>query len=225
MIATTAVARKEIRHGLNSLFFYLIAIVFAAAPAFPLFWNPAATNIFISNHTSLAGFFGVLPLFLTIFVPALAMRSYGEEHHARNFELLLTQCDDWSIVLGKFAGNTLILLVSLLATAGLPLLVSQLGDLDWGPVFSGYLGAFLFGSVCLGVSLFAGVFCPNQTSAFVVSLCLLGAMLVIPQPALNIQTRFQNFAQGLVLATDLGFFGGLTAVFLTLNRLAVGFRR
>ncbi|CAM2008521.1 ABC transporter permease [Acanthopleuribacter pedis] len=225
MIATLAVAQKEIRHGLNALFFYLIAVVFAAAPAFSLFWNPAPTNVFISNHTSLVGFFQVLPLFLTVFVPALAMRAYGEEHHAGSFELLLTQAGDWPIVLGKFLGSFIILLVGLAATFGLPLLVAQLGDLDWGPVFGGYLGAVLFGAVCLAVCLSAGVFCPNQTSSFVVSLCLLGTLMVLPVPALNIQTRFQNFAEGLVLFPDLGFFIGLTACFLTINRIAIGLRR
>ncbi len=225
MNAAPAIARKEIRHGLNSLFLYLLAVVFAAAPAFPLFWNPAPTNIFLSNHTSLAGFFQYLPLFLMVFVPALAMRAYAEEHQSGNFELLLTRVDDWSIVLGKFAGNLAILSAGLAATWVLPILVAQLGDLDWGPVASGYLGALLMGAGCLAICLCLGVFCPNQTTAFVVSLCLLAVTMVLPLPELNMQTRFQNLAAGLVDTRDLCFFIAVTGFFVILNRIAVGLRR
>ena len=225
MSATWIIARKEIQHGMNSQIVYLLAALFAIAPAFPLFWNPSATNLFLTNHASMEAFFSLLPLFLMVFVPALAMRAYAEERHSGNLELVLSHFQPWPIVLGKFLGNYLILLACLLATAAIPVLVSTLGDLDWGPVIGGYLAACLLAACCLALTLLIGTFCPTQTTAFTLAIALLAVLMVWDIPSLNLRSRFEPFTFGLMDSRHLGFYGFATLFFLYLNRLVLSIRR
>ena len=69
-------------------------------------------------------------------------------------ELLLTlPARDHEFVLGKFHASWALLAIGLALTLPLALTVSQLGNLDWGPVRGGLLGALLLGGVFAGQHL------------------------------------------------------------------------
>jgi hypothetical protein len=62
----------------------------------------------------------------------------------------------WDFVLGKFLACWLLLAVALLLTLPLPITVALIADLDWGPVWAGYLAALLLGGAYLAIGLFVG---------------------------------------------------------------------
>ena len=220
------IARKEMSHLLNSAVFCLLGLVFVLMPAILLFWNPGPTNLFLSGHTSLQAFFQQLPILLMVFVPALSMRAYAEENRSGNLERLLSfPLSAGQLVLGKFFGCFAILVGCLAATAPFPFLVSQMGDLDWGPVLGGYLGALLLAGSCLAVALFCGAFTKRQPTAFITSVIALAVVMLWRIPALNLHDRFQSVARGLIDIRDLFFYLAVMLFFLFLNQGVVAHKR
>ncbi len=226
MTAVWRIARKELAHTFNSTLAYLIALVFVIALPVPIFWSASAANIFLSGQTDLRPLFGLLPIFLMVFTPALAMRAWGEEYHLGAIETLMTlPIKDGSLTLGKFLGVFILAGACLLATAPIPILVSKLGDLDWGPVIGGYCGALLLAAACCSAALTASAFARNQSTAFVLSLLTLAALMFVDILAINFHARFTNLARGVIDTRDVVFYLSATALFLFLNAMIVKGRR
>jgi len=211
-------AVKEIRHVLNSYLGYVFAIVFIVALPYPMFWFNSKTNIFLNLQTDLRVFFNFLPMMFMVFIPALSMRSWSEERRSGTIETLLCYpLKAHELVIGKFAGNLLVIWGSLLMTFTIPLLVSQLGDLDWGPVLCGYLGALFLSAACLAICQFLGAFTQHQILAFVLSFAVLCFFMLFQYSYNNLQYRFQNFSRGILDTRDLVHYCLLVVGFLYLN--------
>jgi ABC-2 type transport system permease protein len=85
-----------------------------------------------------------MPVLMILLVAALTMRQWSEEQRSGTLEVLLTlPVSPWQLVLGKFLAVLALVAVSLALTLFLPITVSLLGNLDWGPVIGGYLAAIL----------------------------------------------------------------------------------
>ena len=78
------------------------------------------------------------------------------------------------ILLGPF-----FLLVALLITLPLPLTVSLLGELDWGPVWAGYLATFLLGAAYLSMGLFVSARSDNQIVSLISATALCGVFYLL----------------------------------------------
>ena len=220
------IARKEIAHGLNSQMAYLLAMIFVVAMPVPVYWTNTPSNVFLNGNADLGFFFTMLPLYLMIFIPAMAMRAWAEERQAGTIEMLFTLPIPTSqLVLGKFLGYYLMIALSLLATFMVPVLLAGLGNVDWGPVIGGYLGGLLLGAACLAVAMFAGALTRHQVTAFVSGFVLLAVLMIITIPEINLHSRFANLARGVVDTRDLGFYLICTALFLYLNGKLVEARR
>ena len=82
--------------------------------------------------------------FAIFLVAALTMRQWSEEERTGTLEILLTMpTRTLQLVLGKFLGVLGLVAVALGLTLFIPLSVSLLGHLDWGPVAGGYLAAMV----------------------------------------------------------------------------------
>lgn len=218
MRMTLLIAKKEIAHLLNSPLGYVFAIVFTVALSYPIFWADGKTNIFLNGQADLRVLFHLLPLVLMVFVPALAMRCWAEERHLNTLELLMSypiRTGQW--VVGKFLGNLIVLWACLALTGMLPILVSRLGDLDWGPVIGGYLGAMFLGAACLAIAQCVGSLSRHQILAFVLSFVILAFFMLFHLSTYNLQYRFLNVARGVVDSRDLVYYTSIVVVFLALN--------
>jgi len=169
------------------------------------------------------------------------MRAWAEERRAGTEELLLTyplRLRD--LVLGKFLGAWGLLAASLFFTIGIPLTVASLGDLDWGPVLGGYLGAMLMGAAAISFGLFLSACTRNQVVAWL--LAAVGLMTwnmldfaataeAMPPTlgrvilAADFDGHFFAFARGVVDLRDVLFYFAVTVFFLCLNGLIFEHRR
>ncbi len=220
------IAKKEIGHALNSQLAYILSLVFVVSLPVPIFWSSSKANLFLSGHLDLGVFFSTMPLFLMVFIPALAMRTWSGEHQTGAMEMLLTMpIRESELVLGKFLGNYVLICGCILATFMTPLLANRMGDLDWGPVFAGYCGALLVSACCLAMAMFAGAFTQNQATAFVLGFLLLAFLMFIDVPRINPYVRFSNIARGVFDSRDLVWSLLTTALFLFLNVLQIRRRR
>jgi ABC-2 type transport system permease protein len=173
-------------------------------------------------------FFNLLPITFAFVIPAVTMRLFSEELNVGSYEILLTLPVSFKdIILGKFMAAVLFMATALLPTLSYPICVSTLGDLDWGPVIGGYMGAILLAAAYAAIGLFASSLTRNQIVAFIVgtvicfSLTLINAMLYFfPVPLLGVisyigaSPHFNNIAKGVIDSRDIIYF--LSVVFIGL---------
>jgi len=193
------------------------------------FWN----TFFLFGRASAREMFRWLGLILVFALPALTMGLLAEEKRTGTIELLITMpVTEAQIIVGKFLGVLGLYAVLLALTVTYPMSVSTLGDLDWGPVWSGYLGLLLQGSAVLAIGLMASSWTNNQLIALFVALTLsvffwvLDKFLaLLPTNAasalewLSFDYHFQSMARGVIDLRDVFFF-----VSVTVFALAVAFR-
>jgi ABC-2 type transport system permease protein len=110
-----------------------------------------------------------------------------------------------------------------------------LGDPDWGPIYSGYLGLFLLGAALVAVGLTTSSLAGNQVVAALLSLSLFLILWIIdefgrilPDPFnalvvnMSLSVHFKPFATGSLYLSDAGYFisVALLGIFLSVRALA-----
>ena len=131
--------KKEFSGYFISPIAYIVIAIFLLVTGWFFF-----TTFFLYNQASLRNFFSLLQLIFSFVIPAVTMRLFSEELNVGSYELLLTMPVTFlDVILGKFMACIAFIAAMLLPTAAFPVLVSVMGDLDWGPVVGGYLGALL----------------------------------------------------------------------------------
>jgi len=230
------VYRKEMRSYFVSPIPYVLIVIFVA---FMGWWFFSQREFFLIARASLDPLFVVVPWVLVFLVPAITMRLWSEEARGGTLETLLTvPIRPWQLVGGKFLSAWTLLLVCLLATIGVPVSVALLGDLDWGPVIGGYLGALFVGAALLALGLWISALTAHQIVAYLITM-VLGFVLVILRGVasdiggglgtfverLSVASRYDALGRGVVDLRDLVYFVSFAAFFLYLNAQAVENRR
>jgi ABC-2 type transport system permease protein len=144
------------------------------------------------------------------------------------------------LVSGKFLASWILMGVSLLVTLPLAVTVSTLGNLDWGPVLGGYIGALLLGAAYLAVGQFVSALTENQILAFILALMLCMTLYGLGTEmftslfsdrtanllrSLGTGSRFDSIARGVIDLRDLLYYASLTLFFLVLSVGALRTRR
>ncbi len=225
---------RQFRSYFNGPVAYIVICIVMLALGF-FFWN----TFFLYGRASAREMFRWLSLILVFALPALTMGLLAEEKRTGTIELLITMpVTDAQVILGKFIGVLGLYAVILVLTVAYPISVSTLGNLDWGPVWSGYLGLLLQGSAILAIGLMASSWTDNQLIALFVALTLsvffwvLDKFLaLLPTNAasalewLSFDYHFQSMARGVVDLRDVLFFFSVTIFALALAFRALESRR
>ena len=233
-----SVATRELRSYFNSPIAYVFLLVFAGTALFT-FFNINA--FFVRGQTDLRALFESIPFLTLLLVPALSMRLWAEEAKSGTMELLLTlPAREVELVSGKFLASWGLLGVGLALTLPLAMTVSTLGNLDWGPVIGGYIGALLLGAAYLSVGQFVSALTENQILAFIMALVLCFALYGVGTEAftglfpdrtaalfrsLGTGSRFQSIARGVIDLRDVLYYASLSLFFLALSVAALRARR
>ena len=232
------VAMREMRAYFNSPIAYVFLLVFMCIALFTFF---NVQSFFSRGRADLRGLFEPIPMLLLLLVPALTMRLWSEEQKQGTMEVLLTlPAKEHELVAGKFLASWSLVAVALGLTLGLPLTVQSLGDLDWGPVVGGYLGALLLGAAYLSVGQFISATTENQILAFILALVLCMGLYGLGTEAftglfsdstgallrsLGTGSRFESIARGVIDFRDLVYYTSITAFFLALSVTALRSKR
>ena len=164
--------RKELSSFFGLPIGYIIMALFLTAVGL-LLWVFPGTSVLDYGYAELNAFFMVTPYVLLFLIPAITMRSFAEEFRNGTIELLLTKpLGDWSLVLGKFLANWVLVLVMLVPTLFYYYTIYELGNppgnIDSAAVFGAYTGLTLLSAVFVALSLWASSLNNNQVVAFVV---------------------------------------------------------
>jgi gliding motility-associated transport system permease protein len=214
---------REFRTYFVSPIAYIVITIFLLVTGWFFF-----TTFFLFNQATLRNFFGMLPVIFAFVVPAITMRVIAEELNIGSYETLLTlPVTYWDVILGKFLACIAFVAALLAPTLAYALTVSALGELDWGPVVGGYLGALLLGGAFAAVGLFASSLTRNQIIAFILgvaicfSLTLIDKMLFfLPRSLLGVfaylgaDYHFQNISKGIIDSRDVIYFLSVSFVAL-----------
>jgi ABC-2 type transport system permease protein len=225
---------RQFRSYFNGPVAYIVICIVMLTLGF-FFWN----TFFLYGRASAREMFRWLGLILVFALPALTMGLLAEEKRTGTIELLITMpVTEAQVILGKFLGVLGLYAVILLLTLPYPISISTLGHLDWGPVWSGYLGLLLQGSAVLAIGLMASSWTDNQLIALFVALTLsvffwvLDKFLALfPTNAasvlewLSFDYHFQSMARGVVDLRDVIFFLSVTVFALALAFRALESRR
>jgi ABC-2 type transport system permease protein len=182
------------------------------------------STFFLSNQANLRSFFALLPITFSFVIPAITMRLLSEEINIGTYETLLTLPVTFrDVLLGKFLAAIAFTGALLIPTFAYPLFISFFGDLDWGPVAGGYIGAILLGAAFSSIGLFASSLTRNQIIAFIIGmaicffLTLIDKMLFFfPSSILGFLQyiaaghHFQNISKGIIDSRDILYFLSLS---------------
>ncbi len=224
------IARKEFATFFSSPIAFLFFGAFLAVTLFVFFW---VETFFANNIAEIRPLFEWMPILLIFLSSAITMRMWAEEHRAGTLELLLTSpVKPVYLVLGKFLACLGLVIVSLGLTLPLPITISLLGPLDWGPVFGGYLATLFLAAAYISIGLFVSVKSDNQivsliTATLVCTLFyLLGSETFVAffgnrgselLQQLGSGSRFDSITRGVIDLRDLYYYLCIMGVFLCLN--------
>lgn len=217
------ILNKELKDYFISPIAYIVISIFLLITGWFFF-----TTFFLYNQADLRNYFSLLPIIFSFVIPAITMRLFSEELNVGSYEILLTLPVTFTdIIIGKFLAGVVFVSVALIPTLSYPIFITFLGQLDWGPVMGGYIGAVLLGAAFTAVGLFASSLTRNQIIAFIVGmmicffLTLIDKMLFFfPESMLGIigylgaDFHFKNIAKGIIDSRDILYF--LSIIFLGL---------
>lgn len=228
------IVSKELGQFFRAPIAWLFLGAFLLVSLFIFFW---VESFFARNIADVRPLFIWMPLLLIFLSAALTMKMWSEERRSGTLEHVLTQpVPLWQFVLGKFLACWILLGIALLLTLPLPITVSFFGDLDWGPVWSGYVAALLLGGAYISMGLFISARCDNQIVSLLLTVALAGVFYLIGAGVLTslvgnqgaelmrsigTGSRFESITRGVLDLRDLYYYLSLIAVFLALNIFAL----
>ena len=207
---------------LGILFFYILIVVYGPNQdkyALVEGW-PGATLIIVPNYLTLAGFL------LLLMVPLMTMRLVAEERRSKTITLLFSAPVSMTeIVLGKYLGVMMFLLLVLVLVALMPLSLLVGGRIDLGVVFTCLFGLMLTLASFAAVGLFISTLTQHPAVAAIASFGALLCFWLVDVSTqgtgliayLSLFNHYQPFLQGVFDTTDAAYHLLLIVTLLVLS--------
>ncbi|MBC8209792.1 MAG: ABC transporter permease subunit [Gammaproteobacteria bacterium] len=181
--------------------------------------TPGVTDIVIAPIFSLAA------IILLMIMPLLTMRSLAEEKKNKTIYLLFSApISITQLVLGKFLGLLLFVLILISMLMLMPLSLMPGTELDFGKLLSIYIGmVLLLGSFC-AIGLYLSSLTDNQTIAAVTTFGALLMLWIIEWNSdqtlfhyLSLLAHHQPLLEGIFSSTDVSYFLLIMLLFIGLT--------
>ena len=215
---------KEMKSYFNSPMAYIFLVIFAIINGY--FFT---RTFFLFNQSDMRSLFNIIPLVYLFFIPAVTMSLIAREKNLGTMEVISTlPLKDRDFVLGKFLAALSLVVTGLLVTLIHFFTLTQVGtNIDYGAVFTGYLGLALAGAVYSSVGTFASSVTDNQVVAFIIGIFivliffLLDKMLIfVPSNLtgliqyLSVDYHLSNISRGVIDSRNLVYFSSVVGFFL-----------
>jgi ABC-2 type transport system permease protein len=227
------VCKKELRQFFSSLTGYIAIIVFLLVNGLLLFVFPG-TSIIDFGYATLEQFFELAPWILLLIIPAITMRSFSDEFKSGTYEVLQTKpLSRWQIVLGKYSGALIVVLIALLPTIIYAFSVNAMSagtGIDVGGTIGSYIGLILLAAVFVAIGICCSSFTNNPVVAFIAGafVCFIvysGFNAISQLPALEagadyyiemlgIDFHYRSISRGVIDTRDIIYFLTVIGFFL-----------
>lgn len=228
---------SPIAYTVTFLLLFVVGLVFALTII-----NFSSNSGMTTGAPSASVITNVVAFLIMWFVPALTMRLVADEIRMGTMELLQTApIRDYELIVGKWLGALLFLLVPIAVTLVFPLLFNSMVEngIDQKAMMAAYLGVILVAAALLAIGVAISALFSNQIAAFFVTMVIFIVFwYLIGIPAsflhagadifryLSFSTPFyDNFNQGNISLTGLVYYLSLTALGLFVGSTAVEIRR
>jgi len=231
-----AILKKEFNTFFASPIGYLVIAVFLLINGLFLWVFKGDFNILHAGFSDLTSFFYLAPWFFIFLIPAITMRSFSDEIRLGTIEILKTKpLSNWQIVLGKYLGAFLLIILALIPTLTYVYTIDQLGNptgyLDLGSILGSYLGLLFLSAAFTAIGLFTSTLSNNQIVAFIAGVVLsflmyygfeaIAELNILKN--LNIQNigmkeHFKSISKGVIDTKDILYFASVTFFFLFLTK-------
>ena len=216
------IMKRELKSYFSGPIGYIITALFLVINGLLFF-----AAFFLQNRADLRNFFSMLPILLSFFIPAIAMRVLAEEKRVGSIETLMTlPVREIDVVTGKYLAILIEALVMLAPTLFYVITAEIFGSPDYGPIIGGYAGAIFICAAFAAIGLFSSSITKNQIIAFAVAMaiCLVltfveSFLIFLPDGIvklfsfLSASVHFGSISKGIVDTRDLLYFISLTALF------------
>ncbi|KMQ50490.1 gliding motility-associated ABC transporter permease protein GldF [Chitinispirillum alkaliphilum] len=236
MNTVLAIFKKEFVSFFISPIAYVFITVYLVVTNFMFF-----QSFFLINQVEMRAYFQLLPWVFLFFIPAITMRTWAEEKKGKTLELLLTwPVSDLQVVMGKFLATFAFLLTVILMSITIPITLNIIGSPDPGPIWGGYIGAILMGAAYLSIGLWISSLTENQINAFILSLVVIFALMMIGDPFVTMQmpsfivpilshlglsNHFESLGRGVVDSRNIIYYLSVIGFFLFLNVQSLSSRK
>ena len=222
--------------ALGGYFFFALLTAFNQTLAlYSMMRNPEMLARFNLNQMVVVPLLHNMSVLLIFIVPALTMRMFPEEKRSGTYELLLTSpVRVGEIVLGKFLGGLVLVLLMVALSGMFGLLLTAYGNPEIPMMLSGYLGLALMATVFLAIGTLISSFTENVVVAYVGSLFALLLLYTIGWLGETVQgvtgemvryasitEHFQELTKGVIDTKDLVYFATLLLVALFVTQRSV----
>ena len=229
-----ALIKREINSFFASPIGYLVVALFLVFNGLFLWVFAGNYNILDAGFADLSAFFELAPWILLFLIPAVTMRSFSDEKKMGTLELLLTKpISLQNIVLGKYFGAVLLIIIALIPTILYVFTISNLGNpqgnWDVGSTIGSYIGLLFLVLAYAAIGVFSSTISSNQIVAFIVAIFIcfvfyygFEGLASLFQSEFSIErlgmkAHFDSVARGVLDTRDIIYFLSITFFFLALT--------
>ena len=218
---------KEIKSYFDGPMAYIFLVIFSLVTGY-FFSN----TFFIFGQSDMRALFQIVPLVYLFFIPAITMGIISKEKNIGTMEVICTlPIKDYEFVIGKYLAILSLLKIALFLTGIMFINLIFVGtNIDYGAVFTGYLGLFLAGSVYAAMGIFASSLTDNQVVGFIIAIFLvlifflldkllifMPNMIAGTMQYLSIDYHLSNISKGVIDTRDILYFISLISLFILLT--------
>jgi len=227
-----AICKKEWAQYFNGLTGYLVIGFYLIVNGIVLFVLPNF-NILDFGYASLQAYFDFAPWFLLFLVPAITMHSFADEYKQGTYEIIRTlPVSPLQLVLGKFIGNLLIVIVAIAPTLCYVYIlnaISDVGGIDFGATYGSYFGLLFLAASYTMVGLYISSITKNNLVSLLASIffCIvlfkgfhfLGLLPIFANGThfyiskLGLEAHYINMSKGLLSTEDIFYFLSILVLF------------
>ena len=216
--------KKEFDGYFTSPMAYIFLVVFSLVNGY-FFSN----TFFLIGQSDLRALFNIVPMVYLFFIPAITMGLIAKEKNLGTMEVISTlPIKDYEFVIGKYLAALALIVIGLLFTGiHFITLISFGTNIDYGALFTGYLGLFFAGAVYASIGTFSSSLFDNQVIAFIIGVFIvlmffLFDKLLIFVPTfmagaiqyLSVDYHMSNMSRGVVDTRNVIYFISVIGMFL-----------
>ena len=232
--AVRAVFLRNVKSYFSGILGYLFIVVFVVAASLLAFNQ----QFFSNNLASLDQLSAAFPILLLFLVPAITMAAWSDERKLGTDELLFTlPASDFDILTGKYLAVLAVYTIALAFSVTNLIVLAFIGNPDWGPIATTYLGYWLAGAALLAAGMLASSLTSNATVAFVLGavFCSIPVFInSIPRTffglfdlpretmaQLSVGVQLRDFTLGMIPLSGVLYFVSFAALMLYLNYVVI----
>ena len=231
----TVIFKRELRSIFDSPMAYVFLVVFTLLNGW--FFT---TTFFLYGQSDLRTLFNIVPLVYLFFIPGITMGLISREKGLGTIEIISTlPIEDRDIVIGKYLSAVSLIGIALFSTLLHLITLMRFGNsIDYGAVFTGYLGLLLVGAVYASIGIFSSAVTDNQVISFIIGIAIIfifwifdKVLVFMPDMLagiiqyISVEYHLSNISRGVIDTRNLIYFGSVIGFFLFMTTRLVESRR